>query len=118
MMCEGVFLHSNVETPYGPVRAMDGGFYRFSPQRFQLERTAQLAIPNPWELHSTNGAGLSSSTPPPEHELAPAGLRDVDLWQHNGLDSGSGAAGATAFAQRPGWRSSRRVIFLMKCREI
>jgi hypothetical protein len=33
-MCEGVFLHSNVETPYGPVRAMDGGFYRFSPQRF------------------------------------------------------------------------------------
>lgn len=48
MMCEGVFLHTNVETPYGPVRAVDGGFYRFSPQRIQLERTAQLAIPNPW----------------------------------------------------------------------
>lgn len=48
VMCEGVFLHSNIETPYGPVRSVDGGFYRFSPQRFQLERTAQLSIPNPW----------------------------------------------------------------------
>jgi mono/diheme cytochrome c family protein/glucose/arabinose dehydrogenase len=26
MMCEGIFLHSNVETPYGPVRGVDGGF--------------------------------------------------------------------------------------------
>jgi len=48
MMAEGVFLHSNVETPYGPVRGVDGGFYRFSPQRTHLERTAQLSIPNPW----------------------------------------------------------------------
>ncbi len=48
VMCEGVFLHSNIETAYGPVRAVDGGFYRFSPQRMHLERTAQLAIPNPW----------------------------------------------------------------------
>jgi mono/diheme cytochrome c family protein/glucose/arabinose dehydrogenase len=48
MMCEGVFLHTNVETAYGPVRAVDGGFYRYSPQRMQLERTAQLSIPNPW----------------------------------------------------------------------
>ncbi|SKA97347.1 putative membrane-bound dehydrogenase domain-containing protein [Prosthecobacter debontii] len=48
MMCEGVFLHSNVETPYGPVRCVDGGFYRYSPQRGQLERTIQMAIPNPW----------------------------------------------------------------------
>ncbi len=48
MLCEGVFLHSNVETPYGPVRCVDGGFLRFSPQRGHLERTAQLSIPNPW----------------------------------------------------------------------
>ncbi len=48
MMCEGVFLHSNVETPYGPVRGVDGGFYRFSPQQTKLEKTAQLNIPNPW----------------------------------------------------------------------
>ncbi len=48
MLCEGVFLHSNVETPYGPVRCVDGGFFRYSPQRGQLERTIQMNIPNPW----------------------------------------------------------------------
>ncbi len=48
IMCEGVFLHSNVETPYGPVRCVDGGFFRYSPQRGQLERMIQMSIPNPW----------------------------------------------------------------------
>ena len=50
LMGEGVFLHSNVETAYGPIRAMNGGFFRYSPQRSQLERTAQLSIPNPWGI--------------------------------------------------------------------
>ena len=49
-MGEGVFLHTNVETSYGPVRATNGGFYRYSPQRHHLERVAQLAIPNPWGI--------------------------------------------------------------------
>ena len=49
-MGEGVFLHTNVETSYGPVRATNGGFYRYSPQRHYLERVAQLSIPNPWGI--------------------------------------------------------------------
>ena len=49
-MGEGVFLHSNVETPYGPVRGTNGGFFRYNPQRKHLERTAQLSIPNPWGI--------------------------------------------------------------------
>lgn len=49
-MGEGVFLHTNVETSYGPVRGTNGGFYRYGPQRHHLERTAQLAIPNPWGI--------------------------------------------------------------------
>jgi mono/diheme cytochrome c family protein/glucose/arabinose dehydrogenase len=49
-MGEGVFLHTNVETSYGPVRATNGGFYRYNPARRQLERTAQLPIPNPWGI--------------------------------------------------------------------
>lgn len=49
-MGEGVFLHTNVETSYGTVRATNGGFYRFNPVRRHLERTAQLAIPNPWGI--------------------------------------------------------------------
>lgn len=49
-MGEGVFLHTNVETSYGPVRATNGGFYRYAPQQRRLERTAQLSIPNPWGI--------------------------------------------------------------------
>jgi mono/diheme cytochrome c family protein/glucose/arabinose dehydrogenase len=49
-MGEGSFLHTNVETPYGPVRATNSGFYRYSPQLHKLERTAQLPIPNPWGI--------------------------------------------------------------------
>lgn len=49
-MGEGVFLHTNVETPYGTVRATNGGFMRYNPQRKHLERTAQLPIPNPWGI--------------------------------------------------------------------
>ncbi len=49
-MGEGVFLHTNVETSYGPVRGTNGGFYRYNPQRHHLERTAQLSIPNPWGI--------------------------------------------------------------------
>jgi mono/diheme cytochrome c family protein/glucose/arabinose dehydrogenase len=47
-MGEGTFLHSNVETPYGPVRSSNGGFFRFDPVRKHLERTTRLSIPNPW----------------------------------------------------------------------
>lgn len=49
-MGEGVFLHTNVETSYGTVRATNGGFYRYAPQLKKLERTAQLSIPNPWGI--------------------------------------------------------------------
>lgn len=47
-MGEGVFLHTSVETAYGPVRGTNGGFFRYNPQRRHLERTANLSIPNPW----------------------------------------------------------------------
>lgn len=47
-MGEGTFLHSNVETPYGPIRSSNGGFFRFDPKRRHLERSTRLSIPNPW----------------------------------------------------------------------
>lgn len=50
IMGEGVFLHSNIETSYGPVRGTNGGFYRYSPQRRYLERMAQPNVPNPWGI--------------------------------------------------------------------
>ena len=48
LLSEGIFLHSNIETAYGPVRGTNGGFFRYSPQRKKLIRYAQLHIPNPW----------------------------------------------------------------------
>lgn len=49
-MAEGLFLHTSVETPYGTVRAANGGFYRYAPQQKKLERTSSIAIPNPWGI--------------------------------------------------------------------
>ncbi len=48
VMGEGVFLHSNTESVYGPERATNGGFYRYSPQRKHILRYGQFSIPNPW----------------------------------------------------------------------
>ena len=48
IMGEGYFLHSNVETVYGPVRGTWGGYFRYEPSRRKLTRIAQLNIPNPW----------------------------------------------------------------------
>lgn len=47
-MCEGRFLHSQVETPYGPRRCNDGGVWRFDPRSFRLERYSQTDYNNPW----------------------------------------------------------------------
>ena len=48
IMGEGVFLHSNTESIYGPERGTNGGFFRYSPQRKHILRYSQYSIPNPW----------------------------------------------------------------------
>jgi mono/diheme cytochrome c family protein/glucose/arabinose dehydrogenase len=50
MMGEGTFLHSHIETAYGPIRSSNGGFFRYDPVRRKLDRTARLSIPNPWGI--------------------------------------------------------------------
>ena len=50
IMCEGVFLHSNIESAFGPQRGTNGGFYRYSPQKKTILRYSQFSIPNPWGL--------------------------------------------------------------------
>lgn len=47
-MCEGRFLHSQVETPWGPQRMTDGGAWRFDPHSWKLERVFQSDVSNPW----------------------------------------------------------------------
>ncbi|MEM7698403.1 MAG: PVC-type heme-binding CxxCH protein [Verrucomicrobiota bacterium] len=50
VMSEGVFLHSNTESAYGPSRGTNGGFFRYSPQRKHIVRYSQFSIPNPWGM--------------------------------------------------------------------
>ncbi|MDF1858913.1 MAG: ThuA domain-containing protein [Verrucomicrobiales bacterium] len=89
VMGEGVFLHSNVETAYGPVHATNGGFQRYSPNRKHLMRYAQYTIPNPWGvayddygqdffLH-TSGTSLSWMLPGTVKPVYGTNLRAPDL---------------------------------------
>ncbi|MEO5716052.1 MAG: PVC-type heme-binding CxxCH protein [Luteolibacter sp.] len=49
-MAEGTFLHSQVETPYGPQRCVGSGIWRFDPKSFRLERYVQTTFANPWGI--------------------------------------------------------------------
>ena len=81
-MGEGTFLHSNVETAYGTVRSSNGGFFRFSPQRSHLERTARLSIPNPWgTAFDDYGQPFFLETSDPELHWLTAGSVKVDYGQ-------------------------------------
>jgi mono/diheme cytochrome c family protein/glucose/arabinose dehydrogenase len=81
-MGEGTFLHSNIETAYGPVRSSNGGFFRYSPQRNHLERTARLSIPNPWgTAFDRYGQPFFLETSDPDlHWLTPGSVK-VDYGQ-------------------------------------
>ena len=76
-MGEGLFLHTNVETSYGPVRATNGGFYRYNPQRRHLERTAQPYVPNPWGIAFDEwGQNFYAQTSSPDVQwMMPASLK-------------------------------------------
>lgn len=45
---EGTFHHSQVETPYGPVRMQYAGVFRYEPRSHRLERYVTYRFANPW----------------------------------------------------------------------
>lgn len=77
-MGEGTFLHSNVETSYGTVRATNGGFMRYNPTKHHLERT-QLSIPNPWGIAFDDwGQNIFIETSGPDLRwMMPGGIKPV-----------------------------------------
>jgi mono/diheme cytochrome c family protein/glucose/arabinose dehydrogenase len=50
LMAEGTFLHSQVESAYGPRRDIDSGVWRFEPLTQRIERFSQVAYANPWGI--------------------------------------------------------------------
>jgi azurin/glucose/arabinose dehydrogenase len=47
---ESIFHHSQIETPYGPVRARESSFFRFIPQTQRLQTFGGYSSTNPWGI--------------------------------------------------------------------
>ncbi|MAB87988.1 MAG: hypothetical protein CMJ90_00835 [Planctomycetes bacterium] len=45
---EGIFFHTQVETPLGPRRLLDGGVFRYKPSTARFDVFASYAFWNPW----------------------------------------------------------------------
>jgi putative heme-binding domain-containing protein len=84
---ESIFHHSQVETPYGPVRQQNSGWFRFQPRTHRLISFGSYPSTNPWGVtfddwgnhvasHPVFAAAFHALDPPyPEQHPAPAGLR-------------------------------------------
>lgn len=56
---EGTFLHSQVETPYGPIRGAYGNTWRYEPRSMKLEPYISYPYANPWgNIFMRNGTHL------------------------------------------------------------
>jgi len=84
---ESIFLHSQIETPYGPVRQRDSGWFRFQPRTQRLIPFGSYYSTNPWGVtfddwgqhvasHPVYAAAFHSLNPPyPIQHPKPVGLR-------------------------------------------
>lgn len=67
-MNEGRFLHSQVETPYGPQRMADGGVWRWDQKSWKLERVFQVDVSNPWGInHDEYGQNILNDASGGQH---------------------------------------------------
>ncbi|MEZ6067511.1 MAG: GDSL-type esterase/lipase family protein [Planctomycetaceae bacterium] len=84
---ESIFHHAQVETPYGPVRQQNSGWFRFDPETHRLTSFGSYPSTNPWGVtfddwgqhvasHPIYAAAFHSLDPPyPQQHPAPKGLR-------------------------------------------
>ncbi|MFO1092059.1 MAG: PVC-type heme-binding CxxCH protein [Planctomycetaceae bacterium] len=47
---EGIFHHTQIETPYGPRRIKDAGFFRYEPRTEKLDIFVSYGFANPWGI--------------------------------------------------------------------
>ncbi len=84
---ESIFHHSQVETPYGPVRQQNSGWFRFQPRSQRLFSFGTYHSTNPWGVtfddwgqhmasHPVYAAAFHSLDPPyPIQHASPKGLQ-------------------------------------------
>ena len=68
----GTFLHSQVETPYGPQRGAYGTTWRFEPRSMKLEPYVSYPYANPWgHVFMKNGTELIADVSTGKNYFAP-----------------------------------------------
>jgi putative heme-binding domain-containing protein len=84
---ESVFHHSQIETPYGPVRQQNSGWFRFEPKTHRLISFGTYNSTNPWGVtfddwgqhmasHPVYAAAFHSLDPPyPQQHPVPKNLQ-------------------------------------------
>ncbi len=84
---ESIFLHTQVETPYGPVRQQGSGWFRFEPRSQRLLAFGSYESTNPWGVtfddwgqhvasHPIYAAAFHALNPPyPQQHPTPKGLK-------------------------------------------
>ncbi|MEO0448360.1 MAG: PVC-type heme-binding CxxCH protein, partial [Verrucomicrobiota bacterium] len=84
---EAIFHHTQVETPYGPVRQANSGWFRFEPRKHKLTSFGTYHSTNPWGVtfddwgqhmasHPIYAAAFHAQDPAyPEQHPKPAGLQ-------------------------------------------
>jgi putative heme-binding domain-containing protein len=84
---ESIFHHSQVETPYGPVRQQNSGWFRYQPRNHRLLSFGTYHSTNPWGVtfddwgqhqasHPVFASAFHALDPPyPTQHPRPAGLR-------------------------------------------
>ena len=84
---EGIFHHSQVETPYGPVRQANSGWFRFDPKNHRFTSFGTYHSTNPWGVtfdrwgqhlasHPIFASAFHALDPPyPTQHPRPKGLR-------------------------------------------
>jgi putative heme-binding domain-containing protein len=84
---ESIFHHSQIETPYGPIRQQNSGWFRFEPRTQRLTSFGTYPSTNPWGVtfddwgqhvasHPIFAAAFHAPDPPyPQQHPAPKGLR-------------------------------------------
>ena len=84
---ESIFHHTQVETPYGPVRQRDSGWFRYEPSTHRLVSFGTYRSTNPWGVtfddwgqhlasHPVYAAAFHAIDPPyPQQHPVPKGLQ-------------------------------------------
>lgn len=86
-MHTGTFLHSQIETPYGPRRGAYGNTWRFDPQTMKLDEYISYPYANPWgSVFTRDGTHLIADVSTGMNYFAPPLTVAIDYPQkHMGM---------------------------------